>query len=88
MPLVLTVLYSVELWYLNEEMSFWSEYDAVADEDEGRKTERMMMPGRMELRIGAGESKVRNPRTRGCLVRTLAESLAIGFGVSFIYEQA
>ena len=88
MPLVLTVLYSIELWYLNEEVVFWSEYDAPRDDDEERLLEKMMLPGRLELRSGAGESKVRNSRTRGCLVRTLTESLSVGFGVSFHYEEA
>ena len=74
---------------MNGEVSFWSEYDEPrGEENDGRRTEMMMMPGRLELRSGAGESKVRNPRTRGCLVRTLIESLSVGFGVSFNYESA
>ena len=93
---MLTALYSLELWYLNEEVVFWSEFSANLSENgeegrdgnDGRTLEKMMMPGRLEMRIGAGESKVRNPRTRGCLVRTLVESLSTGFGVSFHYELA
>ena len=87
MPNVLTVLYNIECWWLNEDVKFWN--DPAALRKTGEKTlKTFMLPGRFMVRTGAGEDKTRTPGVRGCLCRTLVESIAVSFGIDFHFEEA
>ena len=89
MGIIFTALYNIEAWYNNTEVHFWE--GPLKWSDKGVPSGEVsvfMLPGLLSIRSGAGEAKTRNPKVRGSLVKTIIESLSVGFGVNFSFETA
>ena len=74
-------MYTAEAWWKDSSASFYTEGEDMAIEE-------MLLPSFLEMRLGAGERKTRNPKTRGSVARTLVESFVICLGISMEYQQA
>ena len=78
---MLISLYTAENWWKDVSAAFYAD-------GETSEIKELLLPGKIELRLGAGEQKRRNPKPRGSIARTLVESVAICLGVTMEYQQA
>ena len=74
-------MYTAESWWKDTAAAFYAEGESVSIEE-------ILLPSYLELRLGAGEQKTRNPKTRGSVARTLVESVVVCLGVAMEYQQA
>ena len=80
-PAVLMTMYTAEAWWINARASFYKA-------GESKEIEEFLIPSQIDLRIGAGEKKRRNPKVRGSIGKTMVESVMACLGVELSYQQA